>query len=94
VLVRDSLGIRIVEHAAIPDGLPVWSFGDVPSLRIGVLDGPEPGVSGQEGFGARALVFGPDGVFEENVMAFIGGGHIFSYALSRGSCSLLEDLAA
>lgn len=45
--VRDSAGVRIVEHAGLPSQLPVWTIGDSAELRIGSLDGSGPEVLGR-----------------------------------------------
>ncbi len=57
-VVRDSAGIRIVEHAGLPTTLPVWTMPEVADVRIGTSDG-----SGPAGFGRLAgLVLLPNGL--------------------------------
>jgi hypothetical protein len=46
-LVRDSAGVRIVEHASLPTGLSSWVLSTAPELRIGSLDGAGPEVFGR-----------------------------------------------
>lgn len=56
-VVRDSAGVRIVEHAGLPTALPVWTMSEAADVRIGSSEG-----SGPEGFGRLAgLVLLPDG---------------------------------
>lgn len=45
--VRDSAGVVIVEHAAVPADLPVWTIQDPADVRIGSLDGSGPEVFGR-----------------------------------------------
>ncbi len=45
--VRDSAGLRIVEHDGVPEGLPVWTIPDSAEVRIGSLEGTGPEVFGR-----------------------------------------------
>ena len=45
--VRDSAGVRIVEHAGLPSELPIWTIPDSAEVRIGSLDGSGPEVLGR-----------------------------------------------
>lgn len=40
--VRDSAGVTIVEHRALPEDLPEWAIAPEPELSIGALDGEGP----------------------------------------------------
>jgi hypothetical protein len=46
-VVRDSLGVRIVEHPGIPTDLPMWVVSAEPVVAIGALDGTGPDVFGR-----------------------------------------------
>ena len=47
VSVRDSAGIRLVEHRALPDSLENWSIASQPDVSIGARDGTGPDVFGR-----------------------------------------------
>ncbi len=58
VAVRDSAGIRIVEHSSLPAELDSWSVASEPDLSIGALEGTGPDVFGR----VAAVTETPDGV--------------------------------
>ena len=49
--VRDSAGVRVVEHDSIPSVLPTWTLSETPALRIGSMEGEGPEVLGSVGWG-------------------------------------------
>jgi outer membrane protein assembly factor BamB len=46
-VVRDSAGIRIVEHGGIPQNLQSWSISSDPIIEIGSVEGAGPDVFGR-----------------------------------------------
>ncbi|TVP43047.1 MAG: hypothetical protein EA350_14345 [Gemmatimonadales bacterium] len=48
---RDSAGVRVVEHDSIPSVLPTWTLSETPDLRIGSIEGEGPDVLGSVGGG-------------------------------------------
>jgi hypothetical protein len=85
--VRDSAGIRIVEHSSIPADLLIWEVADPPVLRIGALDGTGPDVFGRVS-GVAELSDGTLVVADAQAMelrAFDGSGaHLWSAGRSGG----------
>ncbi len=79
--VKDSAGVRIIEHASLPVSPPTWSVSPVPDVTIGSVDGEGPDAFGRIVW----LTVRPDGVIivadalNHEIRAFNSSGeHVWS----------------
>jgi hypothetical protein len=85
--VRDSAGVRIVEHASIPSSLPVWNLEVTPAVSIGAIQGQGPEIFGRlsnvlwRSDGAIVMVDAQ--VLEIRVFA-ASGGHLWTAGRAGG----------